>query len=53
MFGCGTNTAQNLFYNNEFPAIKIGRDWYVEEQALLSYLQDRHILAELKSKKRG
>lgn len=50
LFGIGANTVQSLFYNDEFPAIKVGRDWYVEENALRQYLQERHILSNLRAK---
>lgn len=50
LFGIGANTGQLLFYNDEFPAVKIGRDWYVEEKALSQYLQERHILSNLRAK---
>ena len=50
LFGIGANTLQSLFYNDEFPAIKVGRDWYVEENALRQYLQERHILSNLRAK---
>lgn len=50
LFGIGANTVQSLFYNDEFPAIKVGRDWYIEENALRQYLQERHILSNLRAK---
>lgn len=50
LFGIGANTVQSLFYNDEFPAIKVGRDLYVEENALRQYLQERHILSNLRAK---
>ena len=50
LFGIGANTVQSLFYKDEFPAIKVGRDWYVEENALRQYLQERHILSNLRAK---
>ena len=50
LFGIGANTVQSLFYNDEFPAIKVVRDWYIEENALRQYLQERHILSNLRAK---
>lgn len=35
-----------LFHKDDFPAIKIGRSWWVEEKALLEYVQERHILTK-------
>lgn len=52
LFGIGDESVQSLFYNDEFPAIKVGRYWYVEENALVNYLQERHILADLRANKR-
>lgn len=50
LFGIGTESVQELFYSEDFPAAKVGRDWYIEENALLKYLQERHILSELRAK---
>lgn len=44
LLNLGTKKSLQLFHKDDFPAIKIGRSWWVEETALLEYIQNRHIL---------
>lgn len=46
LLNLGTKKGLQLFHKDDFPAIKIGRSWWVEETALLEYVKNRHIMTK-------
>lgn len=43
MLGCSIPTARQLFYRNDFPALKIGKNYKVEKNAFEKWCSERRV----------